>query len=125
MLRLLLDTNFLMLPGQFGIDIFGELERLVAEPYALATSSRIMRELGRIALGKSKDARAARLAMRLVKEKGVRVVPSAMPADEWLLAEAEKGGAIVCTNDKKLIERLKKRKIRRIQMRGKDHLDFA
>lgn len=100
-----------------------ELERLVGGGYDLVTSRGIVRELERIAKGRSRDAGAARVALKIVKERA-RVVESEEAADEWLLREGEKG-AVVCTNDIELIKRLGERRVKVVRVRGRARLEFA
>ena len=113
-----------MVPVQFRINIIEEIGRIVEEPFEILVPSGVIGELERIAARKTKDAAAARVALKLVKESNMRVVESTGDVDEWLLEKAEKGD-IVCTNDIELIKKLRKKKVRRIQVRGRSHLDFA
>jgi rRNA-processing protein FCF1 len=114
-----------MLPAQMGVDIFGELERLIEEPHELATSKGVLDELARIAMGMSADAPCAKVALKIVDGKRVTIAESTEQVDEWLVREAEKGGAIVCTNDAELIKRLRRKRVRVVRVRGKSHLGFA
>ncbi len=120
-----MDANFLMLPAQMGVDIFGELERLIEEPHELVTSKGVLDELARIAMGMSEDAPCAKVALKIVDGKKVGIAESSEQVDEWLVREAEKGGAVVCTNDIALIKRLRRKKVKVIRVLGKSHLGFA
>ena len=122
--RVILDTNFLMLPAQFGVDVFGKLRELLEGEYELVTSRMALFELMRLSAGRGKDAGAARVALKLVEERKVAVEESAEPVDDWLTAEGKKG-AIVCTNDGELILRLKRGKVKCVRLRGKTRIGFA
>ena len=47
-IRVLLDTNFLMLPLRFGVDIKSEIGRIVEASFTLVTTSAIVDELKRL-----------------------------------------------------------------------------
>src|SRR3989338_2216273 len=69
---IVLDTNFLLIPGQFKVDIFRELERIIDAPYRLVVLDATIDELKELrdkkgAKGKDKD--AAKLALKLVQAK--------------------------------------------------------
>jgi len=127
MAKLWMDTNFLMARTQFGVDIFGELDRLMD---SLAANNEkcvpigVVNELKSLSNGNGKDAIAAKVGLKLIEEKKLSVFPSEGKVDDFLVSRAEEGD-IVCTNDLELIRRLREKKIRRIQIRGRTHLDFA
>jgi len=124
MKKVWLDTNFLMLPVQFKVDLFGELERLMNEPFEVVVPSGAVGELRIIAARGTKDGAAARVALKIVDAGRAKVVESSGKVDDWLVEKAGEGD-VVCTNDLELIRRLREIKVRRIQLRGKNHLDFA
>src|SRR3989344_5296899 len=112
MKKILLDTNFLILPGK-KVDIYELLEGK-----ELVTLDLCMKELQRLAEGKKKDAGAAKIALLLAKNR-VKVVKScAKSADLGIISEAKKHKyLVVATNDRKLIKTLKKHGIRIVRLR--------
>ncbi|MBD3387653.1 MAG: nucleotide-binding protein [Candidatus Altiarchaeales archaeon] len=120
-----LDTNFLLLPHQMGVDIFSEITRVVSEEHRLMTLSPVLAELNNL-IGPSGDGVAAKVGMQLLLEKKVFVVgvPEAN-ADEAIVNYASDNKAIVCTNDGGLKSRLKKKRVKVLCLKGKDHLGFA
>jgi rRNA-processing protein FCF1 len=125
--RVWLDTNFLMLPAQFRVDIFAELARLSdvsCEGFELAVPSGVVSELKSIAGKSGKAATAARVALSLVESRRLKIVESEGRVDDWLAAKADEGD-IVGTNDIGLIRRLRERNVRRIQLVGRGRLGFA
>ncbi|MDD5317572.1 MAG: nucleotide-binding protein [Candidatus ainarchaeum sp.] len=122
--RVWLDANFLMLPAQFKVDIFAELERVIEEPFELLAPSGVLGELGNVSAGRGIDAAAARVALKIAGSGRVKIVQSEGPVDDWLAEKAGEGD-VVCTNDLGLIRRLRGRKVRRVQMVGRSHLGFA
>ncbi len=123
-LKVLLDTNFLLIPAQFKVDVFEEIRELVHGEYELVVPKMVLFELMRLAAGRGKHSGAARLALRMVEEKKVRVEEAGGKADDWLL-EQGRGGAVVCTNDAGLIKLLRENNVKCIRLRGKSQLGFA
>ena len=44
-IKIYLDTNFLLIPAQFKVDIFEEIERLMDKPYDLYVFDKSLKEL--------------------------------------------------------------------------------
>lgn len=123
----ILDTNFLLIPFQFKIDIFSEIEYLLEISYELAISSSSISELKKISKQKGKNGIAAKLALKMLdanKEK-IQVVQSRRNVDDWIVDYAQQKGAIVCTNDSKLRNRLKEGGIKMITLKGRSHIGFT
>jgi rRNA-processing protein FCF1 len=125
--EIVLDTNALLMPMQFGVDLQDELERLLGG-FSCVIPSGVMEEL--TSLGSSPgDGRAAlALARSLIKNGRAReVAPGTKdraPVDEQVIEVAAALGAPVLTNDRGLIASLKERGMRVVRMKGKSHLDF-
>jgi len=129
--RILLDTNFLMMPYKDGIDIFREIDRLMADKqgYELCITKGVENELERIAgAAKGENKVAASLGIQLIADKKVKVIgaDAGFSADSEILAIAQENPAatVVCTNDKALKRRLRDIGVAVMSMRTKDHLDF-
>ena len=45
MIQVILDTNFLLIPSQFGVDVFSEIERLVHERHEVCVLDKSLDEL--------------------------------------------------------------------------------
>ena len=125
--EVILDTNFLLLPFQFKIDIFSEIEYLLDFSHIFVISSNTINELNRLSKKKGKTAISARLALKLLdaNKNKITIVKSNIPVDDWIVLRAEKTGAITCTNDGKLRKRLKSKKLKVVSLRGKSTIDFA
>ncbi len=122
--KVVVDTNFLASCIHFRIDINRELDRLLDEKYELVVSERVVGELERIAEGRTRSAPFARLALRLIHERNVRVEKSDESVDDWIVNYAHENSALACTNDIALRGRLRRARVRTIIMKGKTHLDF-
>jgi len=133
-MKIILDTNILLVPGQYKIDVFDELIRLGYTEFIITDS--IVREL--LILSKKykskKDIMAVNLAMSLIdrckivrkdgiindkkifEHSGKKTI-----ADDDILELADDIGA-VATNDKKLIRDLKKKGVKVVRLRQKKFL---
>jgi hypothetical protein len=111
MLKIILDTNFLMMPGQFKVDIFEELDKL-NEQFELYITQGIKDELEKLTkIGKLKDRTAAKVGLKLVhmKEKAKTLKMITVERDKYVddnLVELTKKGYIVATSDRELQLRL-------------------
>jgi len=123
----IIDTNFLLVPFQFRIDLFSELEYLIEMSHSYVISSGSIAELKKIAEKNGKNAIAARLALKMVEANSnrIEIVRSTKHVDDWIVEYAEKRGAIVCTNDKGLRKRLKNADIKIIALKGKTRVGFV
>ena len=121
-MKLLLDTNFLMIPGQFRVDIYEQM-RGFGKP-ELYTADLVVSELEKLAKGKGKDGANARLALMLVKENNVKILKSgkAGSTDEAIRRIATREGMSICTADKRLKTELVRRNIPIISLRKKKYL---
>ena len=122
----LIDTNFLMIPYQFKIEIFSEIRHLLDMEYKLAVSSATVRELEYISKGRTKGAIAARVAKKIIdaRESKIEVIKTILGADQFIeeFANAKKG--IVCTNDMRLRQKIRKSGIKIIALKSKSKIGF-
>ncbi|MFX1576345.1 MAG: PIN domain-containing protein [Promethearchaeota archaeon] len=129
--KVLLDTNFLLLPFQRQIDIFEEIPRLVGSQVSFLILPQILSELKWLEMkGASKEQRAAKSSQMLVEQycQIVEDVPQSirdLDADSALLRFAQHTGAIVATNDAQLRRKLVKQGSRAIFLRKLATLAFA
>jgi rRNA-processing protein FCF1 len=109
MKTVILDTNFLLIPHQFRINILAELEKLVESAHEFVIGEPVMAELRGLAKSRGKKGIAARVALAGIEKHGMRIIPSPIPrADDWVAEYCkENPGVIVCTNDIELRRRLK------------------
>ncbi len=123
-IKILLDANALMMPVQFGIDIYAELTSLFGI-YECLVPEGVMNELQGIAEGGGRDAAAARVGMELAKRSTI-ISTGLHPGsvDDRLVAYAEAGGCIVVTNDRHLRNTLLERGIGVVSMRKQQKLEL-
>jgi len=124
------DTNFLFIPGQFGVDIISEFNRILDVKYQVAIPNVVLEELKTIIKeGKvrGKDLMAARMALKLAERFPVVYIGEFMSktTDELLYEYAiANDNVIVCTNDKKLRKRLREAGVPVIFLRQKKKLEL-
>lgn len=116
--RVVPDTNFLLVPFQFGVDINKELDRILDFNYRLYTLKGILRELK--ALSKKKGHTAPSKAS-LEMARGLLIIPENGNVDESLLRLASQD-TIICTNDKILKEKIKRKGAPVVYLRQKKYL---
>lgn len=123
MKKILLDTNFLMIPWQFRVDIFSEIGRICNFNYNLYIFEESINELrGIISNAAGKDKKAAQFALKLVKLKNIKIIKSEKKdVDSLILKNADKYD-IVATQDMQLKRELVKKGISLIALRSKKHL---
>ncbi len=123
----ILDTNFLLLPFQYKIDIFSDLLYLLEFSHSYVISSGSIEELRRLSEDKGRKGMAARLSLSMINANRSRleIVDSKKPVDDWIVEYARRTGAIVCTNDRKLRKRLKDIHARIIALKGKSEIGFV
>jgi rRNA-processing protein FCF1 len=111
----ILDANALLMPFQFKINIDAELQRLVGQCDVLVPSS-VLGELKKLE-ATSKDAKAA-----LALAQKYEIVEVEESGDVSLVSLASQRSGIVVTNDRELIEELKKLRRPVISLRSRTHL---
>jgi len=123
--KVIIDTNFLMIPGTLMVDIFSELERIMEYPYELCYVDRSIEELNKLAVfSKEKERLAAKLAIVLIRQKSLKSLPSSKEdksVDDTIVRYADKD-SYVATQDKALKERVKGKKARAVVLRQKKYL---
>jgi rRNA-processing protein FCF1 len=125
--QIIIDTNFLLIPGQFMVDIFSEIDRIINEPYELCVVDKSLKELEKLTeAGKTKDKAAAKLAIILSRQKNLKTLQSSILqlssyADDVIVKKADKN-TYVATQDKALRERLRAKGAKIIGLRQKKHL---
>ena len=123
MKMIVLDTNFLMVPYQFKIDIFSEFDRICNFGYKLFIFDQSINELRNIIKVQSgKNKKAAQFALKLVKLKNINVIESEQKDVDLLMLNNLRDDTIVATQDKSLKKELIKKGISVITLRQKKYL---
>ena len=126
MKTVILDTNFLLLQGRFKIDIFAQIVDLIEEKVEFLTFDSVVKEIKEISKIKGKNGVFARLALKLLKLRNVKILKGSKgDADEDIICYCKiNRDVIVATNDVELRKKLKEIGIKTIFLRGKKKLDL-
>ena len=124
--KIVLDTNFLLIPGQFGVDIFSEIRRITDFRYQLVIVEKSLEELKKLLKqGKRADKTAANLAISLLKTQNIKILrlhsQKKASADDDIAALAG-NDVMVATQDRILQMRVRKKGAKIISLRQKSHL---
>jgi hypothetical protein len=124
MKKILLDTNFFLVPFQMGVNIMTEFERIMEEPFELMTISTVKKELESLARnGKGDDKACAKLATELARNIRVEEYPG--DGDDSILVYARlHKDTIVATNDSTLRKRLRGERVQTIFVRNRSKLEI-
>lgn len=126
--RVILDTNFLLLPGSQGLDIYTEIDRLLLVPYTFFVMENSYKELQNIIEGKTKakgkDKFNAKLGFILAKQKGLKTLAcsSKEPLVDDNIVRIANEKTYVATLDKGLQKRLREKQAKIITVRQKNRL---
>ena len=119
-MKIILDTNFLLVPSQFKVDIFSEINNICNFKYSIYILDKTVDELNKIVdEQKGKHKEAAKLALKLIKFKKIKIIRTKEGSVDDLLLEQD---AVIATQDKALIKKLKNNKKKVIQLRQKKYL---
>jgi rRNA-processing protein FCF1 len=123
--KVILDSNFLMVPFQFNLDVFQEIEFLLQKKVDFIVPSGVKSELTALSSRGGEGSAEASLALQLASR--CRVVEVALEAnetvDDAIVKAAQKLGAVVATNDIELKNRLKLLKVPVVYLRDKSKLE--
>jgi len=124
--KVLIDSNFLMAAVQFRVDIVQEFERLLGRRVEPILVSPVEEELRAMASGhEDKRSRDAAQALEIARKMEVEVV-ARLPeesVDDVLVRIASERGWAVATNDRLLRKRLDEISVSTIYLRQKTHLE--
>lgn len=118
-MKVLVDTNGLMVPAQHGIDVFEEMRALGYDEFVVPSA--VMDEMEKLKTKLRGSDRAA-LAVALALAQRCAQVEAPGNADEVLETLAKEMSAAVFTNDAALRKRLRKEGVKTIFMRSRHRL---
>ncbi len=122
--RVLLDTNALLMPAQFRVDLYDELLALFGD-FEPITLEEVVSELTGLSRGRGRDAAAARVGLAMARRSAV--VPSGSTAervDDRVIEYARREGCTVVTNDRELRNALLREGIDVVSMRRERTLEL-
>lgn len=122
-MRIILDTNFLMICEQFKVDIFTEIDRICLFKYKLYVVDKTIDELKKIIEEqKGKHKFAAKIALQLIKKKKISVIKTKEGHVDDLILDLLGKNTILATQDALLRKKAVKKGIKVIFLRSKNYL---
>ena len=126
MKKIIIDTNFLMIPIQFRVDIFSEIDRICNFNYKLYIFDKSIDELKNIIKKQAvKDRKAAKFALKLIKLKNIGIIKSERENVDALILNNLSKDTIVATQDMLLKKKLLEKSASLIILRQKKYLQLA
>lgn len=125
MKKIIIDTNFLMIPYKYRVDIFSEFNRICDFNYKLIVFERTIHELRRIIEKQAgREKKAAQFALKLIGLKGVSMLKSGNTDVDSLILENLNDDTIIATQDAALKRELLKKGTSVIILRQKKYLEM-
>ena len=126
-LKVILDSNFLLIPSQFKIDIFESMMHLLNQRYEPIILSSTLHELQTMGQrGSPKLRKQVQIALKLAQK--CHMVEAERGKDETnddvIIRIATEWRSPVATNDRELIRKLRNQNVPVIFMRGKSRLEL-
>ena len=123
MKKIIIDTNFLMVPYKFKVDIFSEFERICNFNYKLFIFEQSINELKNIIKKNfGKDKISAKFALKLIKLKNISTIKSEQRDVDSLILNNLTKDTIIATQDRDLKKELLKKGSSVVIMRQKKYL---
>lgn len=123
MKRIIIDTNFLMIPYKYRVDIFSEFSRICDFNYKLIVIDRTVHELRNIMEKQAgREKKAAKFALKLIGSKGIDLLKSDDVDVDTLILGNLNDDTIVATQDAALKKELLKKGASVIILRQKKYL---
>lgn len=123
-LQVIIDSNFLITPAEYNIDILEEIPRILGRSVELIVPEVVYKELERVT--QQRGARRASLALALAEK--CRIINAQIRreegVDDTLVRLAQEWGSPVATNDRSLRKRLRSLGVPVLSMRGKGQLEL-
>ncbi|RLG21931.1 hypothetical protein DRN74_00790 [Candidatus Micrarchaeota archaeon] len=116
-MKVILDSNCLMMLTEFKINIYDEIKKLIPDAEFI-TSAEVVAELEKI------NNLHAKVALSSISSEEVRIEKMGRPVDDALIKYAKENNAVLCSNDKELRRKALKRGVPVIFMRAKKKLDI-
>jgi rRNA-processing protein FCF1 len=127
-LLVILDTNFLTVPAQFGVDVFSEAERVLERSIEFIVLESVLSEIkAKFERTKKTESRKFKIALDLLEKcRVVELDPSLKDTtvDDQLLEYTVSVSGVLATNDRDLRNRASARGIPVLMLRGRKRLEL-
>ncbi len=125
---MILDTNFLTVPAQFGVDVFSEAERVLERGVEFFLLDSVIEEIkSKLERASRSEARMFRVALDLSERCTIVSADASLkgnPVDDQLLEFTKSVEGVLATNDRELRVRASSQGTPVLLLRGKTHLEL-
>ncbi|MCX6706867.1 MAG: nucleotide-binding protein [Candidatus Woesearchaeota archaeon] len=127
--KIILDTNFLLIPAQFGLDIFTELQKTCSFSYNLYIIDKSLSELDNI-IRQQRGApkKAAQMTQKLLKNfinnNKINIIPAKTGYIDREILDISDKDTLVATQDAGLRKKLREKGVKTIIMRQRKYLQI-
>jgi Uncharacterized proteins of PilT N-term./Vapc superfamily len=115
-MKIILDSNMLMVPGQFNVDIFEELGRLGYTEFIVPKT--VLKELNMLK-SRYKGKKKASVDVAIFLAERCEILDEAEGFADAVISKLASKEVAVATNDKRLIKELRGRGVRVVRLRQK------
>ncbi|MBI2646960.1 nucleotide-binding protein [Candidatus Woesearchaeota archaeon] len=125
MKKIILDTNILLIPYLFKVDIFSEFDRICNFNYKLYIYEQTVDELKKIIKNQSgKNRSAAKFALKMIKLKDLNIIRLKNGNVDSIILNNLSNDMIIATQDLKLKNEILKKGTSVIGLRQKKYLEY-
>jgi len=125
MKNVILDTNSLLFPAQFNVDVYEEVKRVMHHSFELFVLERSVDELKKIVTEqKGKDKEAAKLALQIMVGRVNYLKTEKGHVDDLIVERVDKDTYVV-TQDRELKDRVQEKGGNVITLRNKKYLEIV
>jgi rRNA-processing protein FCF1 len=127
MKKIIIDTNFLLIPGEFKIDIFSEIKKNANFPYELFIIDKTIDELNKIInskVAKAKHKEYAKIGLKMIELNNIKRIDSSGMNVDNAIVELSDYNTVVATSDRELKKRLREKGVKILNLRKKQYLKF-
>ncbi len=124
MKKVILDTNFLLIPIQEKVDVFDRVNSVIDEKYELCVVEKTIEELNSLISNKNVkvvDRLAAKVGLQLLEKNKLKIIKTGKfnTADDAILSIVDEN-YLVATRDAEFKRKLKQKGIKIISLKGKN-----
>ena len=121
--KILCDTNFLLIPLRFGVDVFSETEEALNDLTKLYVSSRVIEEINLLRTdAKPSFEKELLFALKMIEQCVEIQDDSVTQVDASLIQLAKKNGMVLGTTDSELRKNAREEGVKVIYLRQKRYL---
>ncbi len=123
-MKIILDTNFCLIPFEFKVDVIEEIKRIIHEKAEIIIPDLVIEELKDMSKKKGKRGVYAKNAIEYFSRFKKVKVKKIDGVDDSIIRFAKENKCVIATQDKEMKRKARKERIPIITMRQKKYLIF-